>query len=311
MPISAACRLAACVALLAAVPAAAQDQSEAAPEARDIVVTGRAEAPPTDSEVTHQARTITQGTDLRGTALARFEDRLCPGVIGMKPEFASLMIDRIRAQAKQLDLWLTADDGTCRPNFIVAFVEDGKAALADLEKRQPGAFAPLATNERRDLLAEDGPVHVWTTTETRTRDGMAVVGERNNLTAPPVANMWSAHSKIFLRTREDITSVVVLFDMADVKGKTLLQLADYATMRGLARTRPVEGAGEEGVRAMDTILALFDPGAAPPAEMTAFDRAYLAALYDGIPNMPGISKVMGVNRQLRLQDAADAGESAE
>lgn len=304
MPSSRGLRLAALAgALLAAAPGLAQD---AAPDG-DIVVTGRSEDPPTDGEVTSQARTITQGTDLRGTALARFEDRLCPGVIGMKPEFAALIIDRIRHQARTLDLWLTEDDGTCKPNFIVAFVEDGKAALGDLEKRQGWLFAPLATNERRDLLAEDGPVRVWTTTETRTRDGMAVVGQRNNLTAAPVANMWSAHSKIFLRTREDITSVVVLFDKADSKGKTLLQLADYATMRGLARTRPVEGEGQ----AMDTILALFDPGAAPPAEMTAFDRAYLAALYDGIPNMPGITKVQGVNRQLRLQDEGGAEASAE
>ncbi len=31
---------------------------------------------------------------------------------------------------------------------------------------------------------------------------------------------------------------MVLFDLEKMKGKTLVQLADYATMRGLARTRP-------------------------------------------------------------------------
>ncbi len=41
--------------------------------------------------------------------------------------------------------------------------------------------------------------------------------------------------------------------------------------------------------------------------MTQFDRAYLAALYDGIPNIPRITKVQGVNRQLRLQEAAQEG----
>ncbi len=306
MPISRGLRLALLAGgLLAAAPLSAQ--SAPGPGEDDIVVTGQAEALPTDSEVIHQAREITQGTDLRGTALARFEDRLCPGVIGMKPEFASLIVDRIRAQAQALDLWLTADDGTCKPNFIVAFVDDGKATLADLEKRQPGAFAPLATNERRELLSRGRPGARGPPPRRERATGWPWSAQRNNLTAAPVAQMWSAHSKIFLRTREDITSVVVLFDKADAKGKTLLQLADYATMRGLARTRPVEGDGQ----AMDTILALFDPGAAPPAEMTAFDRAYLAALYDGIPNLPGITRVMGVNRQLRLQEEAPAGEAAE
>jgi len=69
-------------------------------------------------------------------------------------------------------------------------------------------------------------------------------------------------------------------------------------MRGLARTRPVDGEGHP----MDTILALFDPSGSPPAKLTEFDRAYLAAVYDGIPNIPGVTKVLGVNRQLRLQE---------
>jgi hypothetical protein len=111
--------------------------------------------------------------------------------------------------------------------------------------------------------------------------------------------MWMAHSKIYLPVREDITQVVVVFDLDQVHGKSLDQLADYATMRGLAQTRPVEDAP-----AMDTILTLFH-SASPPQALTQFDRAYLAALYDSIPNLPGITRVMGVNRQLRLQQAAD------
>jgi hypothetical protein len=47
----------------------------------------------------------------------------------------------------------------------------------------------------------------------------------------------------------------VLFDRAAVSGKTLVQLADYATMRGIARTRPAESDGQP----LDTILTLFDP----------------------------------------------------
>ena len=126
-----------------------------------------------------------------------------------------------------------------------------------------------------------------------------------------MVSMWMAHSKIYLATREDIEFVVVLFDLEKMKGKTLVQLADYATMRGLARTRPVEGAENSGDQAMETILALFDPGSPPPAEMTEFDRAYLAALYDGIPNIPGVTKVLGVNRQLRLQERAETTADAE
>lgn len=286
-------------ALALTVPVSAQEDA-----ADDIVVTGRVEAPPTTTEVTSQARAITAPTALRHLPLPRFEDRLCPGIFGMKPDYASLMIDRIRANAERLDLWMSEDDGTCRPNFIVAFVDDGQAALAQIERNQGWLMQGLTTADRRELLAEDGPVRVWTTTQTRTRDGLPVP-RRETLDNPPTVSMWMAHSKIYLATREDITQVIVLFDRKDIYGKTLVQLADYATMRGLARTRPVDGDGQ----AMDTILALFDPDGSPPLEMTQFDRAYLGAVYDNIPNIPGITKVLGVNRQLRRQ--ANAGEAAE
>ena len=64
-----------------------------------------------------------------------------------------------------------------------------------------------------------------------------LVERSNSLFDPPQVNAWMSHSKIYLPVREDITRVVVLFDKEGVKGKTLLQLADYAMMRGLARTR--------------------------------------------------------------------------
>lgn len=287
-------------ALAPGAPALAQQESSA----DDIVVTGRLESPPTATQVTRQARAITAPTAIRHLPLPRFEDRLCPGIFGMKPDYASLMIDRIRANAERLDLWMNEDDGTCRPNFIVAFVDDGQAALAQIERNQGWLMQSLTTADRRELLTEDGPVRVWTTTQTRTRDGLPVP-RRETLDNPPTVNMWMAHSKIYLATREDITQVIVLFDRKDIYGKTLVQLADYATMRGLARTRPVDGDGQ----GMDTILALFDPDASPPLEMTQFDRAYLGAVYDNIPNIPGITKVLGVNRQLRRQ--AEAGQAAE
>jgi hypothetical protein len=279
----------------------AQLHAQESGDGEDIVVTGQAADPPARSEVSRQARAITRPGNVHDLPLARFEDRLCPGVLGLKTDYALMVVDRIREHAGRMDLWMAPDDGSCTPNFIVAFVREGQEQLNALQDSQGHLFRDLPVREREELLAEDGPVRVWTSTTTRTRDGMPIA-RRDDLVNPPVARMWMAHSKIYLATREDITRVVVVFDMDQVRGKTLVQLADYATMRGLARTREVEGEGQP----MDTILALFDEGATPPAEMTGFDRAYLASVYDSIPNIPGITKILGVNRQLRLQAAADA-----
>jgi hypothetical protein len=274
-------------ALLAGAPAAAQPEPRI--DGDDIVVTGER---PTHREVSRQARDITDiGSDVRDRPLARIADRLCPGVIGLKRSAAELMIDRIRWNAEQLDMWM-ADDTDCRPNLIIAFVEDGKGEIAGLAERQPWLFETLSTAERRALLAEEGPVRVWTTAQDRTRDGMPIA-RRDNLTDPPVAQMWMAHSKLYLTIRADITQVVVLFDREGVRGKSIVQLADYATMRSFARTRP---AGADA--AVDTILALFDPAHDPPTELTAFDQAYLRSVYKEIANLPAAMKLLDVNDEL-------------
>jgi len=264
--------------LAAAPPTASAQPAEQAPAAEageDIVVTGRTGEPPTQTEVTRQARAVTVPGAIRHFALPRFEgDRLCPGISGLQAEDAALMIDRIRATAEDLGLRMTRDDGTCRPNFVVAFVDDGQETIRSIQKGRYWLFRDMPPHELRELLGEEGPVRVWTATVKRTRDGM-----------PAGSSQWMASSRIYLAMREDIVWVLVLFDRDDVQGKTLLQLADYATMRGLARTRPMESDGQP----MDTILALFDPGATPPGRMTEFDRAYLGAIYDGLPNMPGIT----------------------
>ena len=104
--------------------------------------------------------------------------------------------------------------------------------------------------------------------------------------------------EVYLPVRLDIASVVVLFDVDQVHGRTLYQLADYATMRGLARTRPSQ-------RAEASILALFDRADGGPGELTAFDRAYLASLHGNIPNIAGAQVIGGVSRRLRRQASAE------
>jgi hypothetical protein len=270
-----------------AAPGAAQDPGGAADD--DIVVTGER---PTRSEVTRQARDVTDiGSDVRDRPLARIEDRLCPGVIGLKRDGAELMIDRIRWNAERLHMWM-ADDRDCRPNLIIAFVEDGHAELAGIADRQPWLFSDLTTAQRRALLATEGPVRVWTTALTRTRDGMPIE-RRESLDSPPQVEMWMAHSKLYLTIREDITQTVVLFDRAGVRGKSIIQLADYATMRGFARTRPAAGDAR-----LDTILALFDPEHEPPQQLTDFDQAYLTNLYSEIANLPAAMRLADVSNEL-------------
>ncbi len=279
------CLTCAVLAVFAAAPLAAQEP----PDADTIIITGQGERVPVQA-IQRQARDIAvrQG-DLRDVPLARFEDRLCPGVTGLTPDVAALIIDRVRANARMLDIRVQ-DDG-CNANFVIAFVPDGEALLRRLMEESPENFQYLNSGQKRDML-EPGPVHVWTSVEQRSLTGMPIAQVRD-LTRPPVTGAHAAHSRIYTATRRDITSVMITFDTGAVRDMTVGQLADHATMRGLAQTRPA------GSLEIDSILALFGAGDAPPQRLTDFDMAYLRALYADIANLPAIAKLGNVGDEMR------------
>lgn len=216
--------------------------------------------------------------------LARFEDALCPGVLGLRQEAAEQMVGRLRANAEMLGVRM-ADNGDCQANFIVGFVADGQAFLSQLQDESSYIFAEMDREERVALLSDPGPARALLRVRSRSRDGIPIA-RRENLSELPTTTMWMAHSKIYSATRNDILSAIVLFDRDDVRGLNLVQLADYATFRALAHRLPgPEAAGQP------SILTLFDSGAEHPAELTEFDRAYLGQLYTGIANLPAPAKL--------------------
>ena len=113
-------------------------------------------------------------------------------------------------------------------------------------------------------------------------------------------------NRMFLPTRKDIDFALIVYDREAVLGMTVVQLADYATMRGLSHTRPASGE-----QPMATILALFDeqdivdPIDRGPDELTSFDRGYLRSVYFWKPenSVPAVGRLLGVRRR--------AGQSSE
>ena len=283
-------------ALFVPVALSAQDAVAPPPQA-DIVVTAKGQS--LDPQiVTRQAREVTRETDLRHEPLPRFDGLACPGVIGLASDYAEMLVGRIRMIAKDLHIPL-APNGDCHPNIFVSFTEDARADMAAIQKKTHLLSDVLTVQERQELLEEPGPVRVLSVVETRMQNG-AIMPRRRNLTDIPTATMEGGQSLISTATERHITQVVVLFDRAQAAGKTLHQLADYAVMRVFARTRDARG-GDAPV----SILGLFDANGTPPDGMTAFDRAYLAALYEGPSHVKGIAKIMRVSKKLEKMKVTD------
>jgi hypothetical protein len=219
--------------------------------------------------------------------LARFEDPVCPGVVGLQVDYATALVARIRANAAELGIQ-TADEDNCEPNLIVAFLSDGRDYLQRLNGERGWLFESLDRSERQALLNSEGPARAWITTITRTRDGLPV-RRRENLVNIPHAGMWSAHSLIYVPTRQDITSAMVLIDRDAIEGYSANQLADYASLFGFADFVPQADADTPSIQ------RLFDTqGTSPPESLTLFDRAYLERLYSSIPNLPAYARLKGL-----------------
>lgn len=297
--------IAALAAFLAGSPALAQAETSPAPVEEDqaIVVTGEVE-PPRRREVFEQALQISRVDPGRmyEEALARLTAPLCPRVTGLDDDLAREMVERILANAERVDVRRAR--GQCETNLLVAFVDHGQVLLDELARRHPTVFALLTDEERRELLSDSAPVRVWSIVEHKWSNGAPLQYRRGKPQLPSMKKPGG----LLLPTRKDINFALVVFDREAVVGMTTVQLADYATMRGLSHTRPAES----GAR-MATILALFDdadmvdPGNREPAELTSFDVGYLRSVYFWKPerSVPAVGRLLGVRRRANATGAQE------
>ncbi len=253
-----------------AAPALAQARPvvDSAPE--PIVVTGeRAEQAKAAGK---QGQAITQ-RPLEDYPLARRYAPLCLHIFGINREGGEVLAERITANAQILGL-RTGDKG-CKPNAWIGFVRNSKAAVAQLRKTQPEMFGTLPKTEIDRIFAGSGAAQVWHTTEQRTIDGRALTNLQLGDTTVKSTSLYQP-GRLGSPIRSDLLGSIVIFDMARVGGKSLLQLADYATFRILAQ---VQDLPQVEPQTLPTILSLFAQGDAPPDSLTEFDWAYLSGFY--------------------------------
>jgi hypothetical protein len=290
-------------AMICALPAFAQapgDKDGTSDPSRDIVVTGQVQTP---AAVRKQAGAITQNVGEKyKVPLAQFQEPVCPGIVGMPANVAEVMNARIRSNAEVVGIPV-AREGKCEPNIMVFFVADGQKTIRELQNRRSDLFRSISTRDLTKLAGQPGPVHAWVNTITRSRHGDELRGDESELGNPPTLYVANSHSHMWLASRIDIASSVVMLDMKAVYGMSAVQLADYATMRTFAQTRPPTGDTKVG-----TILSLFDEGSGKPMEMTDFDIAYLRAIYHSASNINAVSKLGHIDSELRKQHAEREAE---
>ena len=249
-------RMFALLALIAA-PVTAQQSSP------EIVVEGRAVSPADARQY------VTQITDTRQGQIARFHRPVCPMAVGLPEDANRKITARLRSTVRSLGAELAPEQ--CDANLVVLVTEDSANRLAELRRTRESWFHDLPPAEIDALAAEKGAVRAWAVVSIRNEDGERI-NEDGDKNVPRSMRVKSA-SIIGRASRVDMEGAVVMIEQSAANGKSIGQIADYAAMRGLARTVPPKGGS------IPSILMLFEAGASPVSGLTAWDINYLQALY--------------------------------
>lgn len=252
-----------------------------------ITVTGNPDRPDRKQALKALTRGLAQQEDGQ---LARFGDDLCIVVSGFSGPYNDVVAGRMADDAAGAGLHV--EKPGCRPNVVFLITDNVREELRHLGRDGgPAASVGLLDKDLLHLADGPGPAYVVTMTELLSRDGNHLRGGR-----PPVMIVNDA-SMINMPTRHDIVGVLVALESSAAMGKSLRQLADYAALRALAHLKDSTMTMGE-----PSILALFQD-AAPVAELSAYDRAYLKGLYRGSGAMTGRAQMHEIVTQAMRSSA--------
>lgn len=274
----------------------------------EIVVTGQILS---KGEIREQARAFVRGVSATPVSgqFARWREPVCPKTIGIAPENAAIVTEKIREVAK--DAGVRVAKAKCKTNLLIVFTDNADPVIADLKKSGGRVFGKFDPVERRLLSESRRPARWWYTTEIEGSDGHKPTGTSSALLTAQIeggaggGNGFISNgdtqamdgyntSNIGTRIRVKIEQANFIVDANAASGRTLKSVAAYAALVTLARIRMDSVNASEG-----SILALFSPSETRPADLTPRDKAFLAALY----RVPSNRDARQQERQIAVQMA--------
>jgi hypothetical protein len=222
-----------------------------------------------------------------GRQLARWDDRVCTRIFGLKDPYATFVKQRIDDLARALTISV-AQSNKCQANVIVTFTLDADALTGALIRNYPelaGEVGRGAVNKRSvgPFLAPH-PVR-WL--------GVDLVKAEEL----PIA------SRLKTNSRQIIGTTYSIVDLNDLRGVTWNQLADFLAFVSLARPEFDRTYDDPG-----TILSLFtarDAGLQMPDGLTSIDRNFLRSLYRTDARQTAEQQRQDIRRQVKAALAKD------
>lgn len=255
-----------------------------------------------------------------GRNLARWDSRICVGVVNLQTETAQYLVDRISTVAE--DIGLEVGEAGCAPNVVIVATGDGAETARTLAREQGrglrpgGAGMTRGGNAFQDFQTGDRAVRWWQVSmpidSASNRRATRLPGDcfGSCSSADMSVNDYAPQIDVFAASRlntqivDNIFRTVVIVDVDDVAGLSALQLADYIAMVTLAQVDP-----DADIGSYASILNVFDNPASADS-LTNWDMAYLKGLYAAersstnvrANNAEVVDSITDAHQRLRAED---------
>lgn len=249
----------------------------------------------------------------RSRGYARWENRLCVGVYGLRdPTRAQYIADKISLVALENEV-KTGDSG-CRPNLHIVFSRNARELATRMVEDSPDMFRPFGNTEGttqgkaalEQFKSSDAPVRWWQISMMVDELGSPAIvlpGIVNANGEPLVPRVRGHVSMVRSGISDAILAGLIIVDAGKLERVKWPQLADYLAMVSLAQVNP-----DNTPSGHDSILNLFS-AANPPPGMTDMDRVYLRSLYEMDTRMlPYTQRGVLSNTMVRVQIKMAEGE---
>lgn len=271
---------------------------------QEIVVTGRANA----LERFVEGLTVAPRRD----QLPRWNEGICPRALGLPVARADYVVRRIRAIAKANKVPV-APDG-CSGNVLIAVTDQADMIAARIAKLYPSLLQASdhgrPTRMQIARWLEPQPVRWLHATQIGNADGTDYQRDfpiQASSLDDGVNKLWG-HSLVKSPTQRNIATAVLLVDPRRLGKVTWGQLSAHLAMLAFTRAAP-EATTIKG----ESILSLFHDrheGDAPVTTLTAWDQAFIKALYATSSDVRASYQRVHIRDRMRRELAADLAGSA-
>ncbi|MFT3723634.1 MAG: hypothetical protein QM773_08625 [Hyphomonadaceae bacterium] len=209
----------------------------------------------------------------KGANLARWDRKVCVGVMNLKTEYAQKLADEVSLAAVKIGL--EPGEPGCRANVLILADSEADALASRLVKDSLKQLEPpdnrdgsLGRSALRKFEISDAPVRWWHVSQTVLTDTGKAFKDGKQVTVRGMGRLKK-------NVRENMVHVLIILDTKKIGVVSFPSLADYVSVVALAQI-----GAEADMHEFPSILNLFSSKAGDRASrMTQWDLDYLKSLY--------------------------------